>query len=167
MKHTLLQCGLAIAFSLAVAAPASAQDRGYDEGYRPPATRDGYPVPQGPDRDGPPPYSSYKDDGGPPPPRREGRCLDKFGIQRALHEQGWHNFDNVEIQGPVAYMTARTERGAPFDLKIDSCSGRVIEEHPLVAYRDGPPPDYFYPRPTVGFYFGGGGYHREGGRHWR
>jgi len=165
---------IASVLALALASPASAQDRGYNDSYRPPSrdgayaegeTRDGYPVPQGPadaQRGQQEYHPSYKDDAPPPPPRprREARCLDKFGIQRALHDQGWHEFDNVSIEGPVAYMTARSDRGEPFDLKIESCNGSVIEAHPLYVRREGPA--YYYPRPAVGFYFGGGGY-----RHWR
>lgn len=180
---TLLRDALRFAAAVAViglacVAPAAAQDRGYnDDSYRPRVAddapwngggevRDGYPVPQGPNAPPAPQYHpSYKDDGAPPPPPprsyRQSRCLDKFGIQRALHEQGWHDFDNVSIEGPVAYMTARSDRGEPFDLKIESCSGGVIEAHPMVVYRDAP--RYYYPRPAVGLYFGYGG----GWRHWR
>lgn len=164
--------GFVAMLTFALSLPASAQDRGYNDSYRPQGggepyaggeTRDGYPVPQGPPAGAPPPgyRPSYKDDAPPPPrPHREARCLDKFGIQRALHDQGWHEFDNVSIEGPVAYMTARSDRGEPFDLKIESCNGSVIEAHPLYVRREGPA--YYYPRPAVGFYFGGGGY-----RHWR
>lgn len=173
---------VAAAIAVACAAPASAQDRGYyGDGDRygdrervaegpwngGSDVKDGYPVPQPPQQGAPPPAyrPSYKDDAPPPPPpprpHRQARCLDKFGIQRALHDQGWHEFDNVAIEGPVAYMTARSDRGEPFDLKVESCSGAVIEAHPMVAYRDAP--RYYYPRPAVGLYFGYGG----GWRHWR
>ena len=153
----------------AAAAPANAEDydRRADDSYRGSdngSTRDGYPVPQGPDAA--PPHQSYKDDAPPPPaPRRHaGRCLDTGGIQHALHEQGWHDFDNVENSGKVTYMTARRDGGGRYDLEMDSCSGEVLEAHALVAYRDAPPPAYFYPRPSVGVYIGGGyGY---GHRHW-
>lgn len=173
----LRSAACAAAIGMAGVRPVAAQDRQYsDDSYRPRvaqdtpwnnggAVKDGYPVPQGPDAAPPPAYrTSYKDDPAPPPPPRPyrpARCLDKFGIQRALHEQGWHEFDNVSIEGAVAYMTARSDRGEPFDLKIESCTGVVIEAHPLVVYRDAP--RYFYPRPPVGIYFGYGG----GWRHWR
>ena len=149
------------------AAPAFADDydrRAGDDSYRAGTSRDGYPVPQGPDEV--PPRQSYKDDAPPPPPvrRAAGRCLDTRGIQHALHEQGWHDFDNVENSGKVTYMTARREGGGRYDLEMDSCSGEVIEAHALVAYREGPPPAYYYPRPSVGVYIGGGGGY--GHRHW-
>ena len=82
-----------------------------------------------------------------------------------------HDFDNVDSHGKLTYMTARRDGGGRFDLEMDSCSGEVIESHALVAYRDGPPPAYFYPRPAVGVYIGGGWGGRWGGGyghgHWR
>ena len=177
-RRPLAGCSAALLCAIAAPVFADDYDRRGDDSYRPTegqpyggSTKDGYPVPQGPEAT--PPHGSYKDDV-PPPPRhayRESRCLDKFGIQRALHDQGWHEFDNVEIQSNVAYMTARREEGGRYDLKIDSCSGGVIEAHPLVAYREAPPPVYYYPRPAVGLYIGGGyGYGRGygyGHGHWR
>ena len=149
-----------------------------DEGERLPwngGTKDGYPVPQGP---GEQQYTqqrgSTKDDSY-VEPRRQARseCLSKYGIRGALNSQGWHNFDNVEIRGNVAYMTARNDGGRRFELRVDSCSGHVIDADPVVVYTDRAPPprfyygpDYYYsPRPAVGLYFGGGygGHHR----HWR
>ncbi len=179
LRNVLMPAAAAAVIGLAGVGMAIAQERGYGDSYRPRVAedapwngggevRDGYPVPQGPAPGAAPQYRpSYKDDPAPPPqappprPYRQSRCLDKFGIQRALHEQGWHEFDNVAIEGPVAYMTARSDRGEPFDLKIESCSGSVIEAHPMVVYRDAP--RYYYPRPAVGLYFGYGG----GWRHWR
>ena len=119
---------------------------------------EGYPVPQAPPREY---HQSYKDDGA-PPPRRTAECLSKFGIRGALNEQGWHAFDGVELRGRVAFMTARNDDGRRFELQVDSCTGAVIEAHPVAVYYETPPPRYYEPRPAVGLYFYGGGH-----RHWR
>jgi hypothetical protein len=145
-------------------APAMAADG--EQPWRGSAKDDGYPVPQPPPAD----YNrggSYKDDPAPPPaPRRHASsCLSKYGIRHALNEQGWHEFDNVEMRGDVAFMTAAREGGRRFELQVDSCTGDVIEARPRVVYVDPPPavyygPRYYEPRPAIGFYFGGGGRHR-------
>jgi hypothetical protein len=130
---------------------------------------DGYPVPQPPS----PSHQSYKDDAPQPPPpplRRTAECLSKFGIRGALNEQGWHAFEGVEIRGSVAFMSARNDNGRRFDLQIDSCTGTVIEAHPVTIYYETPPPaPYYVPRPAVGFRYYGGGYGggHGGHRHWR
>ena len=164
---------LAIAM-LAGAAPAIAGSDSENLPWKG-ARDDGYPVPQGPpsDRDYVPPRGSTKDDvyEAPrhEPPRRVAECLSKYGIRGALNSQGWHAFDNVEIRGNVAYMTAQNDGGRRFELRVDSCSGDVIDAQPRVVYVDRDPPPrvyyedrYYAPRPAIGLYFGGGG----GRRHW-
>ena len=132
------------------------------------SSKDGYPVPQPPP--GEEPHRSYKDDAPPPPaPRRTSECLSKYGIQHALHQQGFHDFDRVEMRGPVAYMAARTDNGRSVDLEVDSCTGAVIEAHPVTTYYERP---YYEQRPAVGVYlYGGRGYgyggHGGYGHHWR
>ena len=143
------------------------------------ARDDGYPVPQGPpgNADYVPQRGSTKDEVYEPPrhetpryepPRRVAECLSKYGIRGALNSQGWHAFDNVEIRGNVAYMTAQNDGGRRFDLRVDSCSGDVIDAQPRVVYVDRDPPPrvyyedrYYAPRPAIGLYFGGG---QEGNR---
>jgi hypothetical protein len=160
---------------LAGAVPANAGSDSENLPWRG-AKEDGYPVPQGPpsDRDYVPPRGSTKDDVYEPPhheaPRRVAECLSKYGIRGALNSQGWHAFDNVEIRGNVAYMTAQNDGGRRFELRVDSCTGSVIDAQPRVVYVDREPPPrvyyedrYYAPRPSIGLYFGGGGGHR---RHW-
>ena len=159
------RCAIALAALLALGLPGEASAGDYrDQGGEPlpwnggGSTKDGYPVPQPPPQEN---HRSYKDDGPPPPVRRTAECRSKFGIQRSLNAQGWHEFDAVEIRGPVAYMTAVNDRGRRFDIQVDSCTGSVIEAHPFtVTYER---PYYYEPRPAVGLYFGGGygyGHHR-------
>ncbi len=115
---------------------------------------DGYPVPQGP-------AESYAP---PPVPRRTASCVSTVGMRDALNEQGWHAFSDVDYRGPIAYMSARSERGRRFELQVDSCSGDVIEARPTVVYAV-PPRVYYDERPAVGVYIGGGrGYYRGHGR---
>ena len=168
MTHSIVRTIAAAAAAtalLAMTAPAQAADYGRDDTRAYPA-EDGYPVPQGPGQyQQPPPsqyHQSYKDDGAPPPPRRTAECLSKYGIRGALNEQGWHAFDGVEQRGPVTFMTARNDGGRRFELQFDSCTGSVIEAHPVAVYYETPPPRYYEPRPAVGLYFYGGGH-----RHWR
>ena len=164
--------GLALLTAVVVHITPSAQAGDFDNQappYRGSTKDDGYPIPQPP----PPDYrqGSYKDDPlpPPPPPRRVAECLSKYGIRNALNQQGWHEFENVEIRGDTARMLARNDGGRRFDLRFDTCTGQVLDSHPHVVYVDEPPPviDHYYyaPRPAVGFYFGGGGGY--GHHHWR
>ena len=160
MTHTLLRSTLmaGAALGLLAATPVLAADRD-----------DGYPVPQPPQaQEG---TRSYKDDPAPPPPPRHrvSECLSKYGIRHALNEQGWHEFDAVEMRGNTTFMTASHETGGRrFEVRFDSCTGDVIDAHPRVVYVESPPPPIYYsgpryyyePRPAIGFYFGGGGRHR-------
>jgi hypothetical protein len=114
---------------------------------------DGYPVPQGPSES----YSAP-----PHAPRRTASCVSTVGMRDALNGQGWHAFSDVDYRGPIAYMSARSDRGRRFELQVDSCSGEVIEAKPVVYAA--PPRVYYDERPAVGVYIGGGrGYY--GGEH--
>ena len=170
-----LAAGVLVAACLA-ANPALAGDYGEPLPWKSQAPRDGYPVPQGPptgyDQGG-----SYKDDPAPPPPPRAeprrrvvAECLSKYGIREALNRQGWYEFANVEMRGELAYMVARNDRGRPFDLTFDSCSGDVVDAIPRVVRADAPIyyERYYEPRPAFGVYVGGGRYggHGWGRRHW-
>jgi hypothetical protein len=156
----------AIALAATVAAtslPAAAQTY-KDEPlpWRGSTKDDGYPVPQ-------PPPAAYVP---PPAPRHApvAQCLSKHGIRNALNGQGWHAFDNVEIRGDVAYMTAEADNGRRFDLTIDNCSGEVLDSHPRTVYVEPPPVyygGYYRPRPAIGFYYGGGYGHGYGHGRWR
>lgn len=175
---------------LAAAAPASAQDRRFEERYDPPAEagepswngagaiKDGYPEPV----PAPPlgykdtnTRGSYKDDAAPPPPvRRAAQCLSKPGLRSALNEQGWYDFDHVDYRGELAFMTANNDRGRRFEVEFDACSGDVVKARPLTVYVERPaypPPVYFGhryygpPRPYVGLHAHRWHHHRH--RHWR
>lgn len=114
---------------------------------------DGYPIPQGPEES----YSAP-----PPAHRRTTSCVSTVGMRDALNGQGWHAFSDVDYRGPIAYMSARSDRGRRFELQVDSCSGEVIEAKPTVVYAE-PPRVYYDERPAVGVYIGGG--HRHRGHH--
>jgi hypothetical protein len=116
---------------------------------------DGYPVPQGPSESYSEPQSV---------PRRKASCISTVGMRDALNGQGWHAFSDVDYRGPIAYMSARSDRGRRFELQVDSCSGEVLEARPAVVYAV-PPRVYYDDRPAVGVYIGGGrGYYRGHGR---
>ena len=117
----------------------------YDEPVPPRGSvKDGYPIPQGPQA-----YAAA-----PPPPGP--RCLSKVGIQQALHEQGWRDFDNVEVRGDMAFMNARGDSGRRYELRIDSCNGEVLNARPEYVRVPDRYVDYYPPRPVVGFYAYGG-----------
>lgn len=74
------------------------------------------------------------------PPMREGRryaerddgvCLPRHEIRRSLADQGWHDFRNLDRRGDIAVVEARRPSGRLFELRVDSCSGRILRTYAL------------------------------------
>lgn len=58
-------------------------------------------------------------------------CTPRREVRRNLAEQGWSDFQEAEVQGDSAIVRARRPSGHQFELRIDRCSGDVIEARPL------------------------------------
>jgi hypothetical protein len=69
---------------------------------------------------------------------REMRCLPRHEIKRMLHERGWHEFQEVELSGEVAFLNARRASGNLYELRIDRCTGEVIGSRFIAGPSDRP-----------------------------
>ena len=107
---------------------------GYDPGYAP-----GHPVPPG---------YVYRDN----PPQRygQGGCLPRELVKERLLSEGWGNFQDLELRGEVAHIHARRPNGDLFALKVDRCSGQIVNSRLIArgglgpyAYEDGPRRPYY------------------------
>jgi hypothetical protein len=58
-------------------------------------------------------------------------CAPRREVLRNLTEQGWSDFQEPELRGEAAIVRARRPSGHIFELRIDRCSGEVIEARPL------------------------------------
>ena len=100
--------------------------RYYDEAPAAPHNRYGYLEPMNPRSD----YSA-----GP-------TCIPRGEIRRALINEGWRDFRDLELRGEVAKIQARRPNGQLYALKVDRCSGEIVHSRPLhdggvpYAYRD-------------------------------
>lgn len=103
-----------------------AQPRYYDEGPRVPTNRYGYLEPMNP---------RYQH-------RNQPTCVPHGEIRRALINEGWRDFQDLELRGEVAKVQARRPNGQLYALKVDRCSGEIVHSQPLhdgrspYAYRD-------------------------------
>jgi hypothetical protein len=132
--------GLA-ALSAGPAAAADIYDRGRTSADEDPRYADiyGYPEPARPL--GPPrreylaPMPPAYFDG----PRYDGHrrhsgttaCASHHDIRRDLTEQGWSQFQDVELRGTTALIEARRPNGHFYQLKIDRCSGEILNAERL------------------------------------
>ncbi len=101
-------------------------------------------------------YGQYPDQQGayaqePLPPRPNGRCLQPSQIQNMLAAQGWQGFVNPQRGVDVVGLTARRPNGLTYRLKLDRCTGVIIQANLLdqpdtrrnYTYNpDAPPPGY-------------------------
>lgn len=58
-------------------------------------------------------------------------CLPRHVIRHRLQGDGWYDFRDLELQGDIAVVNARRPSGRPFELRIDRCTGRIVEARPL------------------------------------
>lgn len=117
-------------------------------------------------------------DGPPPPPRyseyRETRpaCVPRHVIRDRLVGEGWRDFHDPVLRGPVGVVLARRPSGDLYELRIDRCSGEIVNAHrvvrevePAYAYE----PRYYAPRYAGPYFYYGPrwAYGRHGWGHHR
>jgi len=87
----------------------------------------------------------------PLPPRPNGQCLQSWQIERMLSAQGWRSFVNPQRGVDVVGLTASRPNGLTYRLKLDRCTGVIIQANLLdqpdtrrsYSYNpDAPPPGY-------------------------
>jgi hypothetical protein len=111
--------------------PRYADIYGYPEPARPlgPPRRE-YLAPMPPAYFDGPRYDGPRYDG----PRRHSStttCASHHEIRRDLTEQGWSEFQDVELRGGSALIEARRPNGNLYQLKIDRCSGEILNANRL------------------------------------
>ena len=60
-----------------------------------------------------------------------GSCASHHEIRRDLTEQGWSEFTDIELRGASALIEARRPNGNLYQLKIDRCSGEILNAQRL------------------------------------
>lgn len=63
-----------------------------------------------------------------------GGCVDRRDIRDQLIAEGWRDFNDLEIRGDVALVTARRPNGHAYRLKLDRCSGDILNARALSGY---------------------------------
>lgn len=60
-------------------------------------------------------------------PRRhaEPGCLPREQVRQMLIDDGWREFQDIEISGGFARVTARRSNGNAYRLKVDRCTGEI------------------------------------------
>jgi hypothetical protein len=64
------------------------------------------------------------------PPERGVECLPRREIRRALRQEGWGDFELIELRGDIAILQATRPSGRLFVLKVDRCSGHIVDVRP-------------------------------------
>ena len=67
----------------------------------------------------------------PLPPQPNGRCLQGRQIENLLGRQGWREFSNPQRGVDVVGLTARRPNGLTYRLKLDRCTGVIIQTYLL------------------------------------
>lgn len=126
--------------------PVAQNDDYYDRRY------DAPPVPREPVYRDDPRLRPYVPDWREDPYRRRAEvdpaCTPREEIRRHLISGGWRDFRDLALEGNLAVIGARRPDGRPFELRLDRCTGVVVNVRPLDPYARpyadrGPPP----PRP--------------------
>ncbi len=87
----------------------------------PGSIKDGYATPV-------PPHHRYAErwDGG-----YDGRCIPRWQIRRNLRADGWTDLRPLEREGAIATIRARRhDSGRIFTLRVDRCSGEIVDARP-------------------------------------
>jgi len=128
----------AVAVILAAGAgPAFPADlSGRDSPYAPPYSESDRAPP--PPRYGQPPPEAYRPA---PPPRAHGpvypdwrydryaeRCVPRALIHEQLRRQGWRSVVEFGFEDRFIFVRVHDWNGAAFDLRLDRCNGRVLEQ---------------------------------------
>ncbi len=53
-------------------------------------------------------------------------CIPREAIRRALQDDGWNGFHDLDLRGPVAVVFAYRPDGRLYRVKVDRCSGAVL-----------------------------------------
>lgn len=131
-----------VAVSSTAASAADIYDRGRITSYDDPRYADIYTHPE-PSRPVGPPRRDYL---APMPPHyfdgprrhssgQSGNCASHHEIRRDLKEQGWAEFTDIELRGSTALIEARRPNGNLYQLKIDRCSGEILNAQRLGDHR--------------------------------
>lgn len=64
-------------------------------------------------------------------PRTADACVPRREVRRNLVEQGWSDFQDAELAGDTATVRARRPSGRQFELRVDRCSGEILEARPI------------------------------------
>jgi hypothetical protein len=112
-----------------------------------------YPYGAGPAYPPPPVPNGYALSQPLPPP---GHCLRGSEIQQNLMRNGWSDFSDPQKGADVVGLTARRPNGLSYRLKLDRCTGIVLQAYLLnrlnspqtYSYEPGPvPPGSYEPSP--------------------
>lgn len=60
------------------------------------------------------------------PQYAEPRCVAKGEIRHRLKEHGWQDFQDLEVRGDTAIITARRPDGLVYRLNVDRCTGVIL-----------------------------------------
>ena len=63
-------------------------------------------------------------------PRTRTACVSRDEIKGRLVDDGWRNFQDIELRGGIARIEAR-RRGETYVLKVDRCSGDIVDARRL------------------------------------
>lgn len=105
---------------------------------------------------------SIKDEPAPPPPRyteRRPACVPRHIVRDRLASEGWRDFHDPVLRGSVGVVLARRPAGELYELRIDRCSGEIVNAHRVVREVE---PVYAYEPRYAGPYF----YYGYGPRRW-
>jgi hypothetical protein len=84
------------------------------------------------------PYRGSTKDGYAPPPRfadraygPDGRCAARWQIRSRLRNEGWVDLQPLDRGGETAFLRARrVESGRVFTLRVDRCTGEIVDARP-------------------------------------
>jgi hypothetical protein len=57
-------------------------------------------------------------------------CTPRWQVKRRLQADGWRNFERLAVRPRVVVIRAERPNGRPFDLKVDRCTGEVVDQRP-------------------------------------
>ena len=65
-------------------------------------------------------------------------CVPRQQIRHQLERQGWSGFFAAEPRGDIAALKARRPDGRVFALRIDRCTGEIVDARPVAPQGYGP-----------------------------
>jgi hypothetical protein len=54
-------------------------------------------------------------------------CLPRHAIRERLRDEGWRDIQKIDSRGGEVIVTAERPNGKIYDLKVDRCSGEIID----------------------------------------